>query len=138
MIRRSFFAAVFALPLMASMALAADAKLSFEVYADAKDEYRWRLKDGDTILATSGQGYSKKVDCTKMISNFKADITKYEVVIEEDNRKEYRFSLMAKNGNKVGASTKGYKSKADAEKVIDTIKKRVKNADVTEIPKEKK
>jgi uncharacterized protein YegP (UPF0339 family) len=44
------------------------AGLSFEIYADAKKEFRWRLKaaNGQTI-ATSGQGYKAKADCKHAI-----------------------------------------------------------------------
>lgn len=40
----------------------------FEVYRDSKKEYRWRLRAGNgAILATSSEGYSRKVDCLKCI-----------------------------------------------------------------------
>jgi uncharacterized protein len=42
--------------------------LTFEVYADAKREYRWRLKAGNgQVIATSGQGYKAKADCLHAI-----------------------------------------------------------------------
>lgn len=36
----------------------------FEIYQDAEDKWRWRLKsaNGD-IIADSGQGYERKEDC---------------------------------------------------------------------------
>jgi uncharacterized protein YegP (UPF0339 family) len=38
--------------------------LTFEIYKDAKEEYRWRLKAANgQIIATSGQGYKAKADC---------------------------------------------------------------------------
>ena len=42
--------------------------LTFEVYRDAKKEFRWRLKaaNGQTI-GTSGQGYRDKGDCRHAI-----------------------------------------------------------------------
>ena len=53
----------------AGFAPAAAKNMTFETYPDAKSEYRWRLKDADgNIVATSGQGYSKKADCTDMPS----------------------------------------------------------------------
>ena len=73
-----------------------------------------------------------------MVDNFKKDITKYEFVYEEDNKKKQRFWLKAKNGDNVGSSTKGYDTKADAEKVVALISKGVKDAEVKELPKEKK
>lgn len=37
----------------------------FEVFKDAKGEWRWRLRSGNNkIIATSGEGYKNKADCT--------------------------------------------------------------------------
>jgi uncharacterized protein YegP (UPF0339 family) len=136
--RRSCLAAVLALPLAAAFAAAAE-KMTFEVYADAKDEFRWRLLDGDgKNVANSGQGYSKKADCTKMVENFKNDISRYTFEVYEDNKKEQRFRLKARNGNVVGSSTSSFKTKAEAEKAIAAIKSGVKDATVKEVEKDKK
>ena len=136
--RRSVLAAVLAIP-FAAFVVAADKKMTFEVFTDAKDEFRWRLLDADgKNVANSGQGYDKKASCSKMVDNFKADISKYKFETYEDNKKETRFRLMAKNGNQVGASTGSFKTKADAETAIKAIEKGVKDADVKEVAKEKK
>jgi uncharacterized protein YegP (UPF0339 family) len=133
--RRSLFAALLALPLATALASAAD-KMTFELFADAKDEYRWRLLDGDgKNVANAGQGYGKKADCKKMVENFKEDISKYSFEVYEDNKKESRFRMKAKNGNVVGSSTGSYKTKADAEKAIDAIKAGLKDAAVKELEK---
>ena len=135
---RRAWLALLMLATFAGFATAADKKMSFEYYADAKDEFRWRLKDGDgKIVATSGQGYSKKADCTDMIDKFKADISKYKFDVYEDEGKKFRFRMKASNGNVVGSSSGSYDKKADAEKVVDAIKKDVKNADKVEKEKEK-
>ncbi len=137
MTRRAWLAGV-AVVVVAGWAAAADPKLTFEVYPDAKDEYRWRLKAGNgKILATSGQGYKAKADCTRMVERIKADVSKYKFELYQDNRKEYRWRLKATNGQTVGASSEGYKEKADAEKAIDEIKQGAKDAEVVEKPKEK-
>ena len=44
----------------------------FELYKDKQDEYRFRLKDGDVLLATSGKGYKTKADCLKVIDAIKS------------------------------------------------------------------
>src|SRR4051812_1608091 len=52
----------------ASVANAAAAGLTFEVYHDAKKEYRWRLKSANgQVVATSGEGYKAKADCLRGI-----------------------------------------------------------------------
>jgi uncharacterized protein YegP (UPF0339 family) len=119
--------------LTGGLGLAADPKLTFEVYADRKDEFRWRLKtDADKILATSGQGYAAKRDCKKGAERIKADADKLNFEVYEDRKKEHRFRIKAANGQVIGASNEGYPTKADAEKVVEVIKKGAKDADVVE------
>lgn len=119
------------------LASAADKKMSFEIFTDAKGEFRWRLLDGEgTNVANSGQGYGKKADAKKMVENFKADISKYTFEVYEDNKKEQRFRLKAKNGNTVGSSTGSFKTKDEAEKAVEAIKKGAKDAAITEKEKE--
>jgi uncharacterized protein YegP (UPF0339 family) len=137
MFRRSILAFGFTLlPVLAIMASAvtlADT-MTFEIYADAKGEYRWRLldKDGKNV-ANSGQGYGKKADCKAMVSNFKDDISKYAFETYKDNSMQTRFRLKAKNGNVVGASTSGFEKEDDAKKVIEAIQKGTKTAEIKEI-----
>lgn len=120
-----------------SVGLAADGKLAFEVYPDAKGEYRWRLKDGDAVVGTSGQGYKAKADAKRIVENLKADVTKYTFETYEDAKGATRWRIKAKNGQTVGSSAGSYKGKADAEKAIDGIKAGVKDAAVSEAAKEK-
>lgn len=114
------------------LATAADGMFTFEVYADQKGEHRWRLKDGDTVVATSGQGYKAKADCRTMVDNLVADISKYTFEVYEDKKKESRWRLKAKNGQTVGGSASAYKSKADAEAAVEAVKKGAKDAKVVE------
>ena len=49
-------------------AAGAAATMTFEMYKDAKGEFRWRLKaTNGQIIATGGQGYSAKADCKHAI-----------------------------------------------------------------------
>ncbi|MCX7900355.1 MAG: DUF1508 domain-containing protein [Methylocystis sp.] len=42
--------------------------MKFELYKDAKGEYRWRLKAlNGNIIATSSEGYKTKGDCEHAI-----------------------------------------------------------------------
>lgn len=39
-------------------------RLTFEIYEDRRQEFRWRLKASNgQVIATSGQGYKAKADC---------------------------------------------------------------------------
>ncbi|QDT72744.1 YegP family protein [Lacipirellula limnantheis] len=45
----------------------------YQVYADGVGEWRWRLKaDNGNVLADSGEGYAKKIDCYAGINKVKA------------------------------------------------------------------
>ena len=136
---RRVWLTVAVLAAVAARGSAADPKLTFEVYADAKDEYRWRLKaENGKVLATSGQGYKAKADCTKGVERIQADAnTKLKFELYEDAKKEHRFRIKATNGQTIGSSSESYKDKADAEKAVETIKAGAKAAEVVEKPKEK-
>ena len=138
MLSRRVFFAVLAAAATTGLAVAADKKMTFEIYTDKSDEYRWRLKDGDDkTVATSGQGYTKKADCKKMCEIFVADISKYTFEVYEGKDGGFRWRINAKNGNNVGSSSGGFKTKAEAEKSIDAIKAGVKDATVVEKAKDK-
>jgi uncharacterized protein YegP (UPF0339 family) len=131
--RRTFALAV-AAGLFALAAPAADPKLKFEMYKDNAGEFRWRLKDGDTTLATSGQGYKAKADAKKGIERIKKDAAGDEVTFEtyEDNKKEHRWRLKVKNGNVIASSASGYKTKKDADEAIKKVKDGAKDAEVSD------
>jgi len=61
--------------------------LTFEVYKDKGDEFRWRLKSGNgQNIGTSGQGYAGKADCLHAIDVIKEGAAKATVkeVTESD------------------------------------------------------
>jgi uncharacterized protein YegP (UPF0339 family) len=65
----------------------AAAGATFEIYQDAKKEYRWRLKAGNgQVIATSGQGYKAKADCRHGVEVVQAEAAKAK--IEEVAAKE--------------------------------------------------
>lgn len=67
-------------PAMPSMKMLADEQLTFEVYKDAKSEFRWRLKAANKqVIGSSGQGYSAKADCTHAIDVIKENAAKAKV-----------------------------------------------------------
>ena len=55
--------------------------LTFEVYKDKADEYRWRLKAANgRIIGTSGQGYEAKADCMHGIDLIQMGAAKAKVI----------------------------------------------------------
>ncbi len=130
MIRRVFLS--LALMVVAGSVASAAEKYAFEIYADKAEKTRWRLKDGDGNIVVTSQGYSKKADAARMVDNLKGDISKYKFEYSEDAKKETRFNIMARNGQVVGSSSKGYATKADAEAVVKGIQAGTKSATVTD------
>jgi uncharacterized protein YegP (UPF0339 family) len=111
-----------------------DSKMKFEIYRDAAKEFRWRLKAGNgQIMATAGQGYKAKADCTKSVERLKGDLSKHKFEVYQDKAKEYRWRLKASNGQIVAASSDGYKAKSDCENAIESIKKGAAGAKVDDM-----
>jgi len=113
-------------------------KLKFEIYQDAAKEFRWRLKAGNgETLATAGQGYKAKADCTKGVDRIKDEAGSDKVKFEtyQDNAKEYRWRCKAANGQVVASSSQGYKAKADCEHAVDLIQKGAAKASVEDLAK---
>ncbi|VEI45686.1 Uncharacterized conserved protein [Actinobacillus equuli] len=52
----------------------------FEIYKDAKGEFRWRLKSGNhQTVATGGEGYATKQSCQKGIEAVKKLLLKLKL-----------------------------------------------------------
>ena len=91
--RRKWFgmaAGVVALGVASPVALASKleaAGATFEIYQDARKEYRWRLKAANgQVIATSGQGYKAKTDCRHGIDLIQKEAASARV--EEETAKE--------------------------------------------------
>lgn len=64
--------AVQGLGMKESLLIRKDKNMYFEIYNDAKGEFRWRLKAGNhEIVATGGEGYKTKQGCQKGIDSVK-------------------------------------------------------------------
>jgi uncharacterized protein len=56
----------------------------FEVYADAKGEFRWRLKSANgQVIATGGEGYTSKSGVENGIAAVKRDAPEANVSYPE-------------------------------------------------------
>lgn len=102
----------------------------FEVYQDAKMEYRFRLKagNGQTILAS--EGYSAKAGCMNGIESVRTnsqDDNRYERK-KSSNGKHY-FNLKASNGQIIGTSEM-YEGSSGMENGIASVKTNAPKATV--------
>ncbi len=113
---------------------AAASKATFEAYADAADEWRWRLvHDNGNVIADGSQGYADKRDARNGIDSVKrnapgahvvdlkqdetpseaggSDAT-FELFEGSDGRRRWR--LVHDNGNIIADGGQGYASKRNA------------------------
>jgi len=105
----------------------------FEMYQDARNEYRFRLKagNGQTILAS--EGYSAKAGCLNGIESVRTnsqDDSKYDRK-KSSNGKHY-FNLKASNGQVIGTSEM-YESSSGMENGIESVKTNAPKATVVEV-----
>jgi uncharacterized protein YegP (UPF0339 family) len=110
-----------------------DGKLTFEVYKDKAGEYRWRLKSaGGKILAVPEDAYKNHSDVKSAIKSIQTNVAKMKTEYYKDKAKEIRWRLKATNGRVMARSPDGYKTKEDAEKAVELVRKGVKNAEVVD------
>ena len=94
---------------------------SWEFYEDKKGEWRWRLTASNgEIVGAATEGYKAKADAVKNAEHYGYN-GKYNAAgaweFYEDKRGEWRWRHKAANtGIIIGASTEGYKARADAAK----------------------
>ncbi len=105
----------------------------FEMYQDARNEYRFRLKagNGQTILAS--EGYSAKAGCLNGIESVRTnsqDDSKYDRKMSS-NGKHY-FNLKASNGQIIGTSEM-YESSSGMENGIESVKTNAPKATIEEV-----
>jgi|TARA_R100000479_G_scaffold51000_2_gene23958 hypothetical protein len=105
----------------------------FEIYKDAKSEYRFRLKAGNGQNILASEGYSSKAGCENGIESVRKnsqDDSRYDRK-KSSNGKHY-FNLKASNGQVIGTSEM-YESSSGMENGIDSVKTNAPDAEVVEV-----
>ncbi len=105
----------------------------FEIYTDAKGEYRFRLKAGNGQKILASEGYTSKAGCENGIESVRKnsqDDDRYERK-KSSNDKHY-FNLKASNGQVIGTSEM-YESSSGMENGIDSVKTNAPDAEVVEL-----
>jgi len=124
----------------------------FEVYEDAGEEWRWRLRHRNgNVVADSGQGYTRKHNAQKGLQSVRAnalgaavldvatvpddedipvlpdlvDSSKASFEVYEDAGEEWRWRLVHENGNVLADSGEGYTRRRDADRAIESVKRNV-------------
>lgn len=105
----------------------------FQVYQDAKKEYRFRLKasNGQTILAS--EGYAAKAGCMNGIESVRENSQNDQRFERKQskNAKHY-FNLKATNGQIIGTSEL-YEATSGMENGITSVKTNAPKAAVEEV-----
>lgn len=107
--------------------------MSFEVYEDKAEEYRFRLKasNGQTIL--SSEGYTDKTGAMNGIESVKENgMLSERFESYTDKAGKYRFRLKAANGQVIG-SGEGYESEASCQAGIASVKRWAKETEIKEV-----
>lgn len=105
----------------------------FEVYQDARSEYRFRLKAGNGQKILASEGYSAKAGCMNGIESVRKnsqDDQRYER-LKSSNGKHY-FNLKASNGQVIGTSEM-YESSSGMENGIASVTSNAPNATIEEV-----
>jgi len=62
-----------------------DTNMKFELYKDAKGEFRWRIRAGNNrIIGASGEGYTNKTDCLDAIDRIKEAAT--DATVQDESK----------------------------------------------------
>jgi len=109
----------------------------FEVFKDARGEYRFRLIAANGEIIAASQGYGEKASCLKGIESVKHNAvtgkifdlvagqestagSKFEIF--KDTKGEYRYRLVAGNEEIIAAS-QGYDAKVSCIDGIESVKR---------------
>ncbi len=139
--------------LEAELASLRKSQAQFEIYEDANEKWRWRLRHRNgNIIASSGQGYTRKHNARKGMQSVRANTLGAAVIevatlpddeesvpmladladssaatfeVYEDNAEEWRWRLVHENGNVLADSGEGYTRRRDVERAIESVKHNV-------------
>ena len=106
--------------------------MSFEVYKDKADEYRFRLKasNGQTVL--SSEGYTAKTGCLNGIESVRKNSKLSErFEFYEDKAGKHRFRLKAANGQVIGTG-EAYESETSLKAGIESVIRWAEEAKIKE------
>ncbi|GAA0725728.1 uncharacterized protein YegP (UPF0339 family) [Halorubrum trapanicum] len=110
---------------------APESQATFELYADAADEWRFRLRhDNGNVVGDSGEGYASRSNAKRALSKLRdhvaaADYLRIDPAAFEvfrDAAGEYRWRLVHENGNVLADSGEGYASRQKAQQGLDSVR----------------
>ncbi len=131
------FSSVGTAPLQAQAKSTSKDQLKFQVYQDTSKDFRSALVTTDEkdpkVLATGGQGYKAKADCLHGVKIIQDGSDKLNYEVYQDKAGDYRWRAKSSNGQVVGSSGSGYKTKAACDSAVDVVKKGAPKASQEEV-----
>ena len=112
-------------------AAAPESQATFELYADAADEWRFRLRhDNGNVVGDSGEGYASKSNAKRALSKLRDHVAAADYLridpaafeVYRDSAGEYRWRLVHENGNVLADSGEGYASRQKAQQGLDSVR----------------
>ena len=75
--------------------------MRFEIYKDARGEWRWRLKSRNGQIVAHGEGYSRRIDCMHTIRQIRRINKTIIVDLEEEKKQEIIEEKIAMRQSKI-------------------------------------
>jgi len=100
----------------------------FEIYKDARGEFRFRLKAGNGQIILASEGYKRKASAASGVES----VRKNAAMDQRFDRKaakngKFMFNLMASNGQIIGTS-EVYEKESSRDNGIESVKKNAPDA----------
>jgi len=120
----------------------AEGQSAFEIYEDAEERWRWRLRhDNGNIIADSGGSYSRERSVTDAVDRVveyapeadALDYTDAAFEVYKDKGGEWRWRLRHRNGAIMCDGGEGYAKRGGAHDGIDSVKRNVPNAEIEDL-----
>ena len=105
----------------------------FEMYKDAGDQFRFRLKAGNGQNILSSEAYTSKAGCKNGIESVMknaGDDSNYEKL--ESKKGEPYFNLKSTNGQVIGTSQR-YSSMSAMQSGIDSVKANAASSEISDL-----
>ena len=104
----------------------------FKIFVGINNQYyfRFNASNGEQILAS--EGYTSKANCKNGIESVKT-LSPYDSSYKRsDEQRNYRFNMVATNGQIVARSSEGYTTSQNRENAIGIVKRDAKSAPTEE------
>ncbi|SEH52628.1 Uncharacterized conserved protein YegP, UPF0339 family [Halopenitus malekzadehii] len=112
---------------------------SFELFEDAAEEWRWRLRhDNGNVIADSSEGYASRSNAVRAMNGVRSHVASADYLhvdptafeLYRDAAGKYRWRLLHENGEILADSGQGYSSRAKARQGVDSVRSNAEGAPV--------